>query len=160
MWRAACGPRSALPPYFSASGLLSKPPHGGPGGGEPNPSRHAFQSLPSSTSNHSAGFSACLHHRGMSTSRVEWLGTEVACACVPSFHGSVGEFRRSRTVRSCSPDRTRAGIPAATERARVACCASARFVLSIAKQQRDPFSRGHWRCDLALVAVRRVKDAG
>ena len=83
------------------------------------------------------------HHRDMSTSRVEWLGTEVVCACVSSFHGSMDEFRRSRTVRSCSAGRTLAGIPAATERARVACCASARFVLSIAKQQRDPFSRGH-----------------
>ena len=70
------------------------------------------------------------HHRDMSTSRVEWLGTEVVCACVSSFHGSMDEFRRSRTVRSCSADRTLAGIPAATERARVACRASARFVLS------------------------------
>ena len=57
--RAARGPRSALPPYFSASGLLSKPPHGGPGG-EPSPLWHACHSLPSSTSNHSAGLSACL----------------------------------------------------------------------------------------------------
>ena len=53
------GPRSALPLYFSASGLLSTPPHGGPGG-ESNPSRHACHSLPSLTSNHFAGLSACL----------------------------------------------------------------------------------------------------
>ena len=79
---------------------------------------------------------------------------------ISSFHGSVDEFRRSRTVRSCSAGRTLAGIPAETERARVACCASARFVLSIAKQQRDPFSRGHWCCNFALVAVRRVMAAG
>ena len=117
------------------------------GSGEQNPSRHACHSLPSSTSNHSAGFSACLNtetcRRAELNARVEWLGTEVVYACVPSFHGSMDVFRRSRTVRSCSAGRTLAGIPAATERARVACCASARFVLSIAKQQRDPFSRDH-----------------
>ena len=62
------------------------------------------------------------HHRDMSTSRVEWLGTEVFCACVSSFHGSLDEFRRSRTVRLCSAGRTLAGIPAATERASAACC--------------------------------------
>ena len=57
-----CGPPSAFKPYYSASGLLPKPPHGGPGG-EPNPSRHACHSLPSSISNrsnHTAGLSACL----------------------------------------------------------------------------------------------------
>ena len=72
------------------------------------------------------------HYRDMSTSRVGWLGTEVACACVSSFRGSMDESRsrRSRTARSCSAGRTLAGIPAATERARVACRASARSVLS------------------------------
>ena len=37
----------------------SEAPHGGPGG-EPNPSRNACHSLPSSTSNHTEGLSACL----------------------------------------------------------------------------------------------------
>ena len=46
------------------------------------------------------------HHRGMSTNRVEWLGAEVVCECVSSFHGSMDVFRRSRTVRSCSAGRT------------------------------------------------------
>ena len=32
------------------------------------------------------------HHRDMSTSRVEWCGTEVACACVPPFYGPIGGF--------------------------------------------------------------------
>ena len=62
--RAECVPPSALGPCYSASGLLPKPPHGGPGV-EPNPSRHACRSLPSSALNHSAaGLSACLimHH--------------------------------------------------------------------------------------------------
>ena len=60
------------------------------------------------------------HHRDMSTSRVGWLGTEVVCACASSFCGSMDDFQRSRTVRSCSAGRTLAGIPAATERAHVA----------------------------------------
>ena len=42
------------------------------------------------------------HHRDMPTSRAKWLGMEVACECVSSFHGSMDGFRRSRTVRSCS----------------------------------------------------------
>ena len=56
------GPRSALPLYFSASGLLSKPPHGGPGG-ESNPSQHTACHYPArrrTTPSHSAGQSACL----------------------------------------------------------------------------------------------------
>ena len=97
--RAECVPPSALGPCYSASGLLPKPPHGGPGV-EPNPSRHACRSLPSSALNHSAaGLSACLimhHHRGMSTSRVKWLGTEVVCEYAPSLHGSMDEVRRPR----------------------------------------------------------------
>ena len=39
-----------------------------------------------------------------------------------------------------------AGIPAATERVRAACCALARSCLPIAKQQRDPVSRGRLVC--------------
>ena len=93
-------------------------------------------------------FVSAPHHRDMSTSRVEWLGTEVVCACVASFHGPMDEFRRSRTVRSCSAGRRMAELwrvfpPQPNEPALPARCASARFVLSIAKQQRDPFSRGH-----------------
>ena len=59
------------------------------------------------------------------------------------INGYVPEIANGPIV-LCWPNfRGLAGIPAATERARVACCASARFVLSIAKQQRDPFSRGN-----------------
>ena len=132
-------------------------------GGEPNPLRHACHSLHTTQLDFEPlrRFVSVPYHRDMSTSRVEWLGTKVFCECVSSFHGSMDEFRRSRTVRSCSAGRTLAGIPAATERARVACSAPARFVLSIAKQQRDPFSRGRLMLyNLALVAVRCVKDAG
>ena len=119
MGEQARGPRSALPPYFSASGLLSKPPRGGPGG-EPNPSpspspsRHACPSLCVTMQLDFEPLRRFVsvphhHHRDMSTSRVEWLGPEVVCACISSFNESMGEFWRSRTVRSFSAGRTLAG---------------------------------------------------
>ena len=79
MWRAACGPRSALPPYFSASGLLSKPPHGDPGE-RLSPSRHACLSVPSSTSNH---FKAC--RLALSPRHVDeqsWMVGDGGCLCM------------------------------------------------------------------------------
>ena len=50
------------------------------------------------------------HHRDMPTSRAKWLGVEVACECVSSFHGSMDDFRRSQTVQSCSAGQTLAGV--------------------------------------------------
>ena len=51
-----------------------------------------FHRLPIKVKNIVAGLP---YHRGMSTNRVGWSGTEVVCACVASSHGSVGVFWRS-----------------------------------------------------------------
>ena len=87
--------------------LLSKPPHGGPGGdwgGSRTPRGTPATHYPARlrTTPQVCQIASVPHHRGMLTSRVEWLGTEVVSACVSSFHGPMDEFRRSRTVRSCS----------------------------------------------------------
>ena len=89
--RAACGPPSALRPYYSASGLLSKPPHGGPGW-EPKPSRHACHSLPSSTSNHSAGLSACLITETCRRAELNGLGQRLFVHACHLFMGQLVSF--------------------------------------------------------------------
>ena len=75
------------------------------------------------------------HHRD--TSRREelngWRRRSLVhvCRCMDRWV-SFGD--REPTTRPCFGGRTLVGIPAATERARVACCATARFVLSAAKR--------------------------
>ena len=80
-------------------------------------------------SNHSTGLSAHLINRGMSTSRVGWLETEVDCECAQPFVGqsASSDDRGPSDCALLAAGRTLADIPAATERARVACCASAQF---------------------------------
>ena len=87
------------------------------------------------------------HHRDMSTKRLEWLGAEVVCACVSSFMDQWMSFRdRERSDRApllaelwrvFPPQPNEPALHAARRRG---------FVLSIAKEQRDLFSR----CRLVL----------
>ena len=134
------GPRTALSLYFSASGLLSKPPHGGPGG-ESNPSRHACHSLPSSTSNHSAGLSACLITETCRRAELDGWGRRLLVNVRNRFMGKWMRFGgRGRPIVLCWPN---SGGYSRRNRASPRClqCTGA-FFLSIAKQQRDTFSRG------------------
>ena len=88
---------------------------------EPNPSRHACYSLPSSTSNHSAGLSACLIIETCRRAELNGLGQRLlvlvhACHLLMDQLVSFGDREPSdRALKPCSAGRTLAGIPAATE---------------------------------------------
>ena len=81
--------------------------------------------------------------------------------CVIFSWTPVDEVRRSRpSDRALLAELWRVFPPQPSEPALPAVRPPARFVLSIAKQQQGTFSRGRLMLyNLALVAVRRVKDA-
>ena len=149
--RVQCGPHSALPPYFSASGLLSKPPHGDPSPGERLiPSRHACLSVPSSTSNHFTSLPACLiTEASCRRAELDGLDGRGRRLFVHVWHLLMDQWVRlsdrepsdgaplAELWRVFPPQPSELALPAARRRG---------FVLSIAKEQRDLFSR----CRLVL----------
>ena len=103
-------------------------------GGEPNPSRHACHSLPSSTSNHSAGLSACLITETCRRAELNGLGQRLfvhACHLLMDQLVSFGDREPSDRAllaelwRVFPPQPSEPALPAVRRRG---------FVLSIAKQ--------------------------